>query len=301
MPFEKRLTFLVLAASCLSASGAPFYFGESAPGSEVRLFAKGIVSVPGRMQQSVTLSADGREYYCGLTDSKNWNYETIVRLSTTEDGRTLTEIPSFVKGFSFAKGRFIGEPFLSPDGKRLFFVADYPPDLWVAKRMDDGGWSAAEKLPAPINSVAAEWSPSVAANGTLYFGSTRNRGENNGRIYRCEVANGAYKEPELLKGAINDDDAGDPAVSPDESFIVFASAKKGGHGGIDIYVSYRREDGTWSEPHNLGPKVNTAHEELGPRVSPDGKYLFFYRRDRWKNATYSDIYWTELGQFMNLK
>ena len=129
----------------------------------------------------------------------------------------------------------------------------------------------------------------------------RNRGAFNGRIYKCEKENGVYKEPELLKGEINDDDVGDPAVSSDEKFIVFASPKKGGYGGIDLYISYRQKDGTWSKGFNLGPKVNTAAEELGPRISPDGKYLFFYRRDKDNDATCSDIYWTEIKQFMSLK
>ena len=94
--------------------------------------------------------------------------------------------------------------------------------------MIDGNneWSEAKKLPAPINSDAAEWSPFVSAKGTLYFCSTRNRRANDGRIYKCEEENGVYKEPELLNGEIIDDDAGDPAVSPDEKFIVFASPKK---------------------------------------------------------------------------
>ena len=92
-----------------------------------------------------------------------------------------------------------------------------------------------------------------------------------------------------------------PAISPDETFIVFASAKKGGYGANDLYISFRRRDGTWSKGFNLGPKVNTAGEELGPRISPDGKFLFFYRRDKWQNATCSDIYWTEIKQFMSLQ
>ena len=44
----------------------------------VKIFATNIISVPGRFQQSMTLSEDGKEYYYGITDSKNWNYETIL-------------------------------------------------------------------------------------------------------------------------------------------------------------------------------------------------------------------------------
>ena len=301
MKFKTDILLLVMVLGCFSSPGSTFYFNQSDPGSDVKIFATNIISVPGRFQQSITLSEDGKEYYYGITDSKNWNYETILCTRVLTNGQTVTETPSFVRKFHFKKDKVIGEPFLAPDGKQLFFVANNPPDIWVATRMENNEWSEANELPAPINSDAAEWSPFVSASGTLYFCSMRNRGAFNGRIYKCEKENGVYKEPELLKGEINDDDVGDPAVSSDEKFIVFASPKKGGYGGIDLYISYRQKDGTWSKGFNLGPKVNTAAEELGPRISPDGKYLFFYRRDKDNDATCSDIYWTEIKQFMSLK
>ena len=301
MKFKINILLFVTVLGAFSSPGSTFYFNQSDPGTDVKIFATNIISVPGRFQQSMTLSEDGKEYYYGITDSKNWNYKTILCTRVLTNGQTVTETPSFVTKFHFKKNPVIGEPFLAPDGRQLFFVADYPPDIWVATRMENNEWSEAKKLPAPVNSDAAEWSPCVSASGTLDFCSMRNRGADNGRIYKCEKENGVYKEPELLKGEINDDDVGDPAVSPDEKFIVFASPKKGGYGGIDLYISYRQKDGTWSKGFNLGPKVNTAAEELGPRISPDGKYLFFYRREKWQDAAYSDIYWTEIKQFMSFK
>ncbi len=300
MKFKTHLLPFVIIFGSFASLGATFYFDQSGPGADVKIFAPNVISVPGRMQQNVTFTEDGKEYYYGVTAAKDWNYDTILCTRVLPDGKTVTETPSFVKNFQFKKSKVIGEPILSPDGKQLFFVANNPPDIWVATRTENKEWGEAKELPAPINSNEAEWSPYVSADGSLYFCSMRNRGADHGRIYKCEKANGAYKEPELLKGEINDDDVGDPAVSPDEKYIVFASPKKGGRGGLDLYVSFRRPNGTWSKGFNLGSKVNTAAEELGPRISPDGKYLFFYRREKWKDATYSDIYWTEIKQFLSL-
>ncbi len=283
------------------ALGETFYFDQKPPGTEVKIFAPGVISAPGRFQQCVTFSADGREYCYGVTDSKNWNYESILCTRVQADGQAATETPAFVRNFRFQKDKFIGEPMLSADATQLFFVANYPPDIWVATRRTNEAWGEAVKLPAPINSDAAEWSPCAAASGALYFCSTRNRSEGDGRIYRCPKVNGAFKEPELLKGEFNEEAAGDPALSPDEKTLVFASTRQGGQGHNDLYISYRQPDGTWSKGYNLGPQVNTAGEELGPRISPDGKYLFFYRRDQWKDATHSDIYWTELSPFLSFK
>lgn len=301
MKFKTSVLLLVMILGAFSSPGSTFYFNQSEPGTNVKIFATNIISVPGRLQQSMTFSEDGKEYYYGITGSKDWSYDNILCTRVLTNGQTVTETPSFVTQFHFKNIKFIGEPSLAPDGRQLFFVADFPPDIWVATRMENNEWSEAKKLPAPINSDAAEWSPFVSTRETLYFCSTRNRSANDGRIYKCERENGVYKEPELLKGAINDAEVGDPAVSPDEKSIVFASPKNGGCGGNDLFISYRQKDGTWSKGFNLGPKVNTVGEELGPRITPDGKYLFFYRRDKWQDATCSDIYWTEIKQFMSLK
>ena len=136
MKFKTDILLLVMVLGCFSSPGSTFYFNQSDPGSDVKIFATNIISVPGRFQQSITLSEDGKEYYYGITDSKNWNYETILCTRVLTNGQTVTETPSFVRKFHFKKDKVIGEPFLAPDGKQLFFVANNQPDIWVATRME---------------------------------------------------------------------------------------------------------------------------------------------------------------------
>lgn len=65
-----------------------------------------------------------------------------------------------------------------------------------------------------------------------------------------------------------------PAISPDGRKIFFASDMPGGFGGTDIYVAYKKDDGEWTKPYNLGPEVNTFGFELYPFY--DGKgHLYF--------------------------
>jgi hypothetical protein len=255
------------------------------------LFSPQAISLPGRFEQNITFAPDGREYYYGTTDSQEWWYRSILRTRIQKDGTAVTDTPAIIKNFVFVKDRFIGEPFLSPDGNTLYFVAGLQPDIWTSKRNGNGDWSTPVALDSPVNTKAGEWNPSVSRSGTLYFASTRT---DSGRLYKARLVNGSYAVVERLSGAINNDDAGDPCIAPDESFIVFASWKKGGYGGTDLYVSYRQKDGNWSVPVNLGPEINTPEEEVGPRIAPDGKYLFFHRRDKWQNATASDIYWVSM-------
>ena len=144
-----------------SAPGSTFYFNQSEPGTDVKIFATNVISMPGRFQQSMSLSADGKEYYYGITDPKSSNYENILCTRVLTNGQTVTETPSFVTKFHFKKNRFIGEPSLAPDGKQLFFVADYPPHIWVATRVENNAGARRRScLPRSIR---------TASNGVPFF------------------------------------------------------------------------------------------------------------------------------------
>ncbi|HSG28209.1 MAG TPA: hypothetical protein VLA34_06995, partial [Candidatus Krumholzibacterium sp.] len=55
----------------------------------------------------------------------------------------------------------------------------------------------------------------------------------------------------------------------------------------DLYISYRMADGSWTDPVNLGDRINTGEFEYYPRLSPDGRYLFFIRS--------MNVYWVSTG------
>jgi hypothetical protein len=83
---------------------------------------------------------------------------------------------------------------------------------------------------------------------------------------------------------------GDPFVSPDESYIIFKSIRAEGFGGNDIYISYKKLNGTWTNPKNLGSKINTQYDETSGDITPDGKYMTFgSNKDmRWVSAGFID-------------
>lgn len=70
-----------------------------------------------------------------------------------------------------------------------------------------------------------------------------------------------------------------PAISPDGSFLVFASDRPAAVGGerqnnTDLYISFRKSDNTWTEPKNLGKKINTAQNEIAPYIAADGTLYY---------------------------
>ncbi|MEL6973040.1 MAG: hypothetical protein AAFO02_22940, partial [Bacteroidota bacterium] len=82
-------------------------------------------------------------------------------------------------------------------------------------------------------------------------------------------------------------------IDPDESYIIFCSTREEGLGRGDLYISFKNEDGSWTNAINMGAPVNTVHHELCPFVTKDGQY-FFYTSDQ-------DIYWVSTTIFDELR
>ncbi|HZI00665.1 MAG TPA: OmpA family protein, partial [Flavisolibacter sp.] len=66
-----------------------------------------------------------------------------------------------------------------------------------------------------------------------------------------------------------------PCLSPDKRSLYFASRRFGGFGGSDIYVSHLLPNGSWTDPENLGPEINTASDETSPFIHADNQTLYF--------------------------
>jgi tetratricopeptide (TPR) repeat protein len=98
-----------------------------------------------------------------------------------------------------------------------------------------------------------------------------------GKIYITKMySNGSFSKPELLPPPINS--SGDEiaaCISNDGNTIYFASDRKGGFGGTDIYSCTKLPTGKWGDPRNCGVGVNTPMNEDFPNLSPDGKTLYF--------------------------
>src|SRR4029079_6027576 len=114
------------------------------------------------------------------------------------------------------------------DGSKLYFISNRPVpskakpglDIWVMERSSTG-WSEPKNLGAPINSPGNEWYPTVADNGTIYFGSDREGGKGRTDIYRAKLVDGKYTEAENLGEAINTQfNEFEPLVAPDESLLL---------------------------------------------------------------------------------
>ena len=148
-------------------------------------------------------------------------------------------------------------------------------DIWSVERQGDS-WSLPVNLGHAVNSGHNESSPFVAEDGTLYFESNRNSNTNDWDIYFSGFVNGKYQNAEKLPFPVNTEhEEGGPCVLRDGSFLLFHSNRPGTLGEADIYISFRKKDGTWAEPVNPGEMMNSKFYDWAPSMTPDGNYMVF--------------------------
>jgi Tol biopolymer transport system component len=252
------------------------YLGQTPPGKTPEIFAPGIIS-HGFHENGIVFSPDGNELFYSTSDNK---YTTKILIYLKRDNNKWS-----TPGIAPFSGSYYDHSiFFSPDGQKLFFSSQRPfssnadskkdLDVWIIEK-DGDSWGKPVHLDSPLNTDKSEQITSIAANGTIYL-RTNYQGKGKWAIYISRLEKGKYTAAEKLDKTINKGyNEGNPFISPDESFLLFKSSRPGGYGKTDLYVSFRQKDKSWGEPVNLGDKINSPEYELEPRLSPDGKYLFF--------------------------
>lgn len=268
------LIIVFASTGCMDRSGKIAEpYAVQGPLVKARIFAEGIIST--NHEQNLSFKPDGRTVFF---ERANGNRGTLFE-SDFKDGKWGEPyIPSFAR-----KGESEGNAVVAPDGKRVFFtstrsdngknVSGY--DIWYVDRSGNG-WSEVHNIGAPVNTQYGETYPAVAANGNLYFNSSRPEMGGVISIYKSEFKNGAYGQPQLLGSEINGKSHSlTPYISPDETYLIFCRVIDATD--ADLYISYNR-NGEWSPAEPLSPNVNVkGNIETAPSVSPNGIYLFFTR------------------------
>ncbi len=169
----------VLTAATLASLPAT---GQAHEGTPQRWTPPAIAS--NQYEATPTFTPDGREMYFMQSNPPFDHYR--LRWSRCESGAWTPPMrPSFA-----AENVHEGDPFVTPDGKRIYFISmrhDPDPksedfDIWYVDRIGNGGWTEPKRLPEPVNSRGAELLPRADVTGVLYFGSNRPGGHGLGDI-----------------------------------------------------------------------------------------------------------------------
>jgi hypothetical protein len=294
------VTFILLLNTCpaqlLTTDSS--YLGQTPPGSIPQIFAPGVVSLSNRFETYPTFSPDGKEMFFSVVNAA-WTTGTIFHTQELNGNWTVPDTAVFSKDSYYNL-----ESFISPDGNRQFFTSNRPPslntDIWVTVRTSDTTWTNPSRLNSPVNSNTVDGSACVTNNGTLYFKSLRGGGIGGSILYRAKLIDSAYSQVENLGGIIQTTSGeAEPFMAPDESYLIFTSqSRAGGYNGYDLWICFRKSDSSWTSPKNMGSNINTSNDEYGPRVTQDGKYLFFTRENR---GVTMDIYWVSASIIDSLR
>jgi outer membrane protein OmpA-like peptidoglycan-associated protein/tetratricopeptide (TPR) repeat protein len=171
-------------------------------------------------------------------------------------------------------------PAITIDGKELFYtrrVNNMNEDFYEASRKDTT-WQKSRSLPGDINTSSNEGAQNISQDGQwlIFTGCNFPDGFGSCDLYISYLTPDGWSTPENLGETINTEAwESAPSLSPDKRDLYFASNRGGGFGKSDIYVSHRMPDGSWSEPKNAGPEINTAGTESCPFIHADNQTLYF--------------------------
>ncbi|HEX6535797.1 MAG TPA: hypothetical protein VF041_14460 [Gemmatimonadaceae bacterium] len=272
------LTAARAGAQAQSPSPAP------TPTPTPEVFAPGVISGPAS-DLSPAFTPDGNTVFFTRANGM----QSTILVSHRVAGRWSTPT---IAPFS---GRWRDlEATMAPDGSYLIFASNRPStrggtpldghyngavqpekggNLWRVDRTAHG-WGAPRRLPDVINQNTSIFSPSIAANGSLYFMQPAGA---HGRfhLFRAGYEHGTYAPPVPVDVG-GEEDVGDfdPAVAPDEHFLVFSSARMK-EKGTSLFITFRH-DGAWAPPVYLGDSVSAPGTgNIEARLGPDARTLYF--------------------------
>ncbi|HQX45648.1 MAG TPA: exo-alpha-sialidase [Saprospiraceae bacterium] len=180
------------------------------------------------------------------------------------------------------------EPFLAPDGLRLYFSSNRPLeensnetkdyDIWFVERVSiKSSWSAPYNMGYPINTKDNEFYPAVSKFNNLYFTSDGAQSKGKDDIFVSIWNFGSYDLPVSLSDSINSDGIEFNAyIAPDESYLIYTCYNRdGGYGSGDLYISYQTDNGRWTKAMNMGPQINSPKMDYCPFIDPKKGMLYF--------------------------
>ncbi len=182
-------------------------------------------------------------------------------------------------------------PIISPDGRTLYFTRAKHPDniggeidpgdIWYSTMMPDGRWSTPTNAGVLNNKGWNGVLGFVGGSDAIYLISHYNntgveKAKSQG-ISRSLKTTSGWSRPKNITIPYfrNTSKHYGGYIIIDASIAVFSLETYDSRGGEDIYVSFNRGNGQWSEPKNLGSTINSKFQEFTPFLSADTKTLFF--------------------------
>lgn len=251
------------------------------------------------LQQFVNFSDDDDTKFAKDYDGKLAQAKEIIKYAKTykavEDLKKnpVPFDPNPVSDICTDKDEYL--PIISPDNSMALFTRRMPfvskggisgiqsdkliEVFSISKRASLSKFEVGGPMPSPFNKNDNEGGATISIdNKHLYYTICKDEGgaQMNCDIYYSDFVDGKWTEIQKVPG-INDpiDWDSQPSIGSDGKSLYFASDRKGGLGGIDIYKTVRDQTGVWSKPENLGSVINTTGNDKSPFMHSDSETLYF--------------------------
>ncbi len=222
------------------------------------------------------ITADGQRLF--FVSDRNFPHNSMDIFMSVWTGTNWSEPIDL--GPNVNSGSHEWSPSVSPDGKKLYFTAFGRPgsiggwDIWSSTWDSvQQQWGLAQNLGPVINSSAVDWTSDISYNGQSLYYATNGKGHIQGQALYVSHWNGtSWGTPVPFPDNINNTATeARPSLTVDERTMYFV--RWGDY--MEIYVTQKNFDNTWSNPVKLDSMINTPGGNSGPYVIPDGKKLFF--------------------------
>ncbi len=209
----------------------------------------------------------------------NKYYENIYKVYSSGDNEWENLMPLNKKFNRKSNDALVG---ISPDNTELYLYrgSKNGGDIYVAKwDIEKSKWKGPRPISGKLRSKQAEGSVHLTITGdTIYFISANKETTNGGKdiYYSIKNEKGKWTQPVNLGGLVNSSyDEEGIYLTPAGDEMFFSSKGHTSMGGFDIFYSYLRDDGTWSDPENLGYPLNSPDDELFFTMTVAGKYAYY--------------------------
>lgn len=201
-------------------------------------------------------------------------------------------------------------PLLSPDGKTLYFSRRNHPeniggvtdkeDIWYSELGADGKWTLAKNMGPKFNNENPNFINAVSAtpDGKSVIILLGNKYGENGKMTAgvsvSDNMNGSWSTPKALniENDYNFNEKANYFMANTRTALLMSVEREDSRGDRDLYVSFQKNDSTWTSPLNLGDMLNTAGEESAPFLASDNKTLYF-SSNGFSGYGGSDVYMTK--------
>jgi len=264
------LLFIVKSGFAQSVPTGNLYLCQAPPGNIPKIFPLA-VKQGFFAAERIAISHDGRDIYFSELKGYYPNTGESVKKYSYSDGKWSGPVTLF-EGYA--------APALSVTGDTMYVETNFETYISVKKNSD---WTKPKRILADLDSAHYF---QITRNGNYYISTKSGKGV--GLSDWCRVAiKGADTSTVSLGRPLNSEGEDlDFFVSRDESYMIVTNRP-------GLGISYRNDDGSWTNPVNFGPVIDFGLGSWGPWVTPDNKYLFYTTGTK---RDYSDvhIYWVRI-------